>query len=93
MTLVQDFKENTKIGGWPNHDEIADELGAKQVDYDILDTTRWGEIVSYVYKRADEYVRVTYERASGDGDSYYDPRIEVVVPEQKTITTYKVVKT
>lgn len=87
MALVDEFRE--KSGGYyPNHDEIADEVGATQVHYDIVDTTRWGQVVEYVYQRGAEYVKVTYEEGSGDSDIDYDADVQQVKPVERVVTDY-----
>lgn len=92
MSLIEDFVSRTPAGydDYPNHDEIADEVGATQVHYDVVDTWRWGNIVEYVYNRDDEYVSLVYREASGDGECEYEPDITEVVPVTKTITVYEV---
>lgn len=88
MSLVDEFKE--KSGGYyPNHSEVALETGAKQVHYDIVDSTRWGQVVEYVYERDGEFVKVTYEEGSGDSEIDYDAEVTEVVPVTKTIVTYE----
>lgn len=96
MGFFQEFLQkeagSANFGGYDryaDHDEIADELGAKQVHYDIVDQWRWGNIVEYVYEKDGEFVRVTYREASGDGECEYEPDITEVVPVTKTITVYK----
>jgi hypothetical protein len=92
VILLQEFKDATERWGertgYPTHDQIADELGAKQVNYDIVDTTRWGQVVEYVYERDGEFVKVTYEEGSGDSDIDYSPEFTDVVPVTKTVVTY-----
>jgi hypothetical protein len=91
VSLLEEFKieegKHTETS-YPTHDETADKLGATQVHYKVVDTTRWGQIVEYVYELDDEYVRVRYEEASGDGETYYEPDIVAVEPQQVTVTKY-----
>lgn len=95
MSFYEDFIDEHKrqsadgYSGDIVHDEVADELAADQVHYDILDTTRWGEVVEYVYERDGEFVSVVYERASGDGETVYSPTITEVVPVEVTVVQYK----
>ena len=90
MSLLEEFIKRAPAGydDYPNHNESADELGAKQVHYDIVDTTRWGQIVEYVYQREDEYVKVVYESGSGDSDIPYEPEFTAVRPETQTVVSY-----
>ena len=91
MSLLQEFQDKTPAGydDYANHDEIAHEVGAKQVAYDILDTTRWGHVVEYVYQRGDEFVSVTYTSGSGDSEYPYEPDLRAVKPVTKTVVTYE----
>lgn len=88
MSLAEEFA--AKSGGYEvNHWDVAKELNAEQVHYDILDTTRWGQIVEYVYMRGLEYARVEYEEAGGEGETEYEPEWTAVRPVTKTIITYQ----
>jgi hypothetical protein len=91
VTLAEEFEEKTGGGydDYPNHDEVAHELGAEFVTEEIADTTRWGYISEVIYKRGDDYVRVTYEAGSGDSDIPYEPTFTRVRPVEKTVTVYQ----
>lgn len=92
LNLRDEFKAQSEANphkyGYPNHEEIAQELGAKQVHYDIVDTWRWGDIVEYVYQRGNQYVQIVYREASGDGECDYDPEFYEVQPVEKTVVVY-----
>jgi hypothetical protein len=92
MHLAQEFKDATERWGertgYPTHDEIADELGAEQIHYDVVDTTRWGTVVEYIYKRAEEFVRVEYETGSGDSEIEYYPTFTAVQPVETKVVKY-----
>jgi hypothetical protein len=88
MTLIEDFESRQDVGDYPDHEEIANEIGATFLDHSILNSTRWGHVVEYVYMRSLEYARVTYEVASGDGSMEYYPTWTAVRPVPKTIITY-----
>jgi len=91
MSLIADFikeDDNGQYGGYPTHDETGSAVGAQFVDHRIVNETRWGHIVEYVYKRDNEYVKVTYESASGDGETEYIPEYENVFPKEITVTKY-----
>lgn len=88
MTLAEEFKSKNEYSDYPTHDEIAHELGAKQVHYDLVDTTRWGHVVEYVYERDGEYVKVTYTEGSGDSEYEYEPEIQEVFRVTKTVVDY-----
>lgn len=77
-----------------HHADVANHLGAKQVHYDIVDTTRWGQVVEYVYEgKGDnnlwELARVTYEVGAGDSDIDYEPEWQAVRPIVKTTVVYE----
>ncbi len=92
MSLAEDFK--VASARWAektcniSHHDIAEELCAVQVRYDIVDTTRWGHVVEYVYKRANEYVSVIYTEGSGDSEYDYEPEIKEVFRVTKTVMDY-----
>jgi len=88
VSLLEEFKSKTTDYSYPHHWDVAKELGAVQVAYNIEDTTRWGQVVSYVYQRKNEYVKVVYEEGSGDSDIDYDPEIFEVRPYSVTVTEY-----
>lgn len=94
LNLRDEFKAQSEAPAnrseYPNHDEIAHELGAEQVSYEIIDTTRWGHVVEYIYRRRDQYVSVTYTEGSGDSEYEYEPEFHEVIPVEKTITAYEV---
>ncbi len=90
MSFLEDFKrlESESTDSYASHDETADELGAKQVFYDILDTTRWGFVSQYVYEKDGEFVSVVYEEGSGDSDIDYDPEYSAVEKKEMIVTKY-----
>jgi len=93
LSLAGEFKNGTKRlaedTDYATHDEIADELGAKQIHYDIIDTVRWGQVVEYVYMKGLEYARVVYTEGSGDSEYDYEPEWTAVRPVTKTVITYE----
>lgn len=91
MTLAEEFQEKTPDGydNYPNHDEVAEELGAEFVSEEVADITRWGYISEAIYKRGDDFVKVTYETGSGDSDIPYEPTFTRVRPVEKTVTVYQ----
>lgn len=93
MTFYEDFvRVDTAAAAensWQTYDETADELGATQVHYDIVDTTRWGQIVDYVFEKNGEFVRVRYTQGSGDSEYPYEPEYAQVKPVEKTVVVYE----
>lgn len=89
MTLLEEFETKTARDSYPDHEEIAKEIGATFAHYELEDTTRWGTVESYVYQRGEEFVKVTYENGSGDSDIDYDPEFTAVRPVTKTVTVYE----
>lgn len=90
MSFLEDFRrvDSEADHSYPSHDETAYELGAKQVFYDILETTRWGFVSQYVYELNGEFVSVVYEEGSGDSDIDYEPEYSEVEKQEVTITKY-----
>jgi hypothetical protein len=93
MTLLEEFvaanaEEDSSYYNI-SHDRIAADLGATLVHHEIVDITRWGYIMQYVYKRDNEFVSVTYEEASGDSDLEYYPEFTSVVPETIQTVIYR----
>lgn len=86
--LTQIFKERST----EYHSDLADELGAEQVSFEMGDAWRWGHWEHYVYKRGDEYVRLDIQVASGDSEVDYEHHAAAVAPVEKTVVHYEVIK-
>ena len=66
--------------------------GEEKVHEEVVDQLRWGYLTEWVYRRGDEYVRVTdVEPATEmqDWGDYGEPTIEVVEPYEVTVTKYR----
>jgi len=89
LSLAEDFEANQKLGGYPDHSDIADQLNATEIHYEIVDEIRWGHVVEYVYSSGLEFARVIYRQGSGDSEYDYQPEWTAVRPVLKTIVTYQ----
>ena len=91
MILRQEFEDmyDTQTESYDvSHEEHAEALGATFVTEEIIEITRWGQIVRYIYERDNEFVAVKYEQDGGDADIEYSPTFTSVKPKEITKTIY-----
>lgn len=96
MSLSEDYaaawKEYMAETSYAHPEELADELALTQVEHEVLDTWRWGEIFRVVYSKDDKFIAVTYRQSSGDENlAAYDMDVEVkdVQPKVVSKTVYE----
>jgi len=85
VTLAEEF--NNRSTEW--HDEVADDLGATQVSFEMGDAWRWGHWEHYVYQKGDEFARLDIQAASGDSEIDYEHTAIAVKPVEKTVIVYE----
>lgn len=89
MSLLEDVKnwstEDSYAGVW----EMAEDVGASLKSEDVVGTWRWGTIHEAILERDNEYVRVGWQQASGDGDCDFEPSFEEVIPVEKVVIEWQ----